>query len=238
MKKQYFRLYFITLFVLMMFVSSIIIPEEVYAGSSAKSILEKATKVLDDSVAISGRSEVTRNIYLREDTNDVSLSHRVGFFIEDDDMSYGIYLDGSQSECGWEEYVVNENTFRKSYYSSYWDVYTDSDYDNESEYGNTFKDELSFLLKNVKSPKIKSTTRKSYVISGTFDKSIASWKSINLVVDKKTNKISKIKLTYKKHTNTLLNSPDTYTVTSGSFTCSNISYSDNKVTLPEELNGI
>lgn len=216
-----------------------ILPSEVYAGTTAKALLDKAAKKIEAATSISARYEGHYNEYNGGNKDNIVARTRVGIFVADDKCSYGVYLDDSQSEDGWEEYEYQEKIYRKSYHASEWSSYTDGDYDSDSDAptGDTFKTSLTYLVKNLKKPKIKTTTSKSYVISGTLPKGYSGYKSVSITIDRKTGAVTKVKYTLKKRTRTYLNSSNTYTITGGSLTYSNISYGNDKVVLPDELKG-
>lgn len=213
-----------------------ILPSEVYAGTTAKALLNKAEKKIEAATSISGRYESYYNTYNGNDKNNIWARTWIGMFVDDDSCSYAVYLDDKQ-DGGWESYAYKEREYRKAYNSSEWDSYTVNDYDSDDPTGDTFKTSLTYLVKNLKKPKIKSTTSKSYVISGTLPKGYSDYKSVSITIDKKSGAITKVKFNFKKKTRTYLNSSATYTITGGSLTYSNISYGNDKVVLPDELKG-
>lgn len=235
MKSKIVKCVVTLLLALTVLVPSFALPSEIYAATSAKSLLDKAAKKLDDAVSISYQSNSIRNMYDGNNSNNTYLGKRVGFVTADNKYKYGVYLDDSQSENGWEEYSIKDKRYRKSYSDSSWTSYTDSDYENDDPLGDTFKTELSYLLKNLKNPKIKSITSKYYVISGKLPKAFSSVKSVSITINKKTGRVTKVKYSIKKTTYTYFNSSDTYTVIGGSYTYSNISYGDTQVVIPDEI---
>lgn len=235
--KKFFQKVVSFMAVLAFLLTCTILPSEVYAGTTAKALLDKAAKKIDAATSISGRYESYYNKYNGNDKNNILARTRIGMFVDDDSCAYAVYLDDNQSQGGWESYAYKERVYRKAYNSSEWDSYTDNDYDSNDPTGDTFKTSLTYLVKNLKKPKIKSTTSKSYVISGTLPKGYSDYKSVSITIDKKSGAITKVKYNLKKKTWTYLNSSDTYTVTGGTTTYSNISYGNDKVVLPDELKG-
>lgn len=236
MKKFFQRVVSFTA-VLAFLLTCTVLPSEAYAGTTAKALLDKAAKKIEAAASISGRYERYYNKYDGGNKDNIVAQTRVGMFVADDKCSYGVYIDDSQSEDGWEEYEYQEKIYRKSYHASEWSSYTNSDYDSDAPTGDTFKTRLTYLVKNLKKPKIKTTTNKSYVISGTLPKGYSGYKSVSITIDRKTGAVTKVKYTLKKKTRTYFSSSNTYTITGGSTTYSNISYGNDKVVLPDELKG-
>lgn len=237
MKRQCFRRIASALLALVLFASSMAIPSEVDAAVTAKSVIKKAVAELEAAESISYRMELTQSGFYGEDKNNTFLENWVNFCVCDDEKSYCVSVSNAMNGYGFEEYTVNEKVFRKFYYDSKWEAYTNSSYSKDNPAGNTAKTNFSYLLKNLKKPKLKSTS-KGYVISGGLPKAFSGYKSVNIVIDKKTYKITGVKFRYKKSTRGYLSSEDTDTITGGTRTFSYISYGECKVELPDELEGL
>lgn len=204
-------------------------PVETYAATSAKKILSKSATSVKKAKSISFRYELIRNYA------DSKSKQRSGMCVSDNDVNYGIYIDLSQTEQAWYEYRKKDKNYRKAYNSSSWDVYTNSDYNGKNVWERSAKSNVYYTLTHMKSVKLKSMSSKSYVITGKL--SFGGYKNATVMVDKKTNKVLKIRYGLKKATYSYLNSSNTYTVTGGICTLSNISYGNEELSLPAELRG-
>ena len=230
MKRQCFRHIASTLLALVLFASSMAIPSEVDAGVTAKSVIKKAIAELEAAESVGGHWDSVRSGYEGKDKNNVFYWHTTGMFVSDDDTMYDIWLDLEQNGNGYQEYYSNGKCFRKAYYELGWLAYNKPD-------AGTEKQRLSFWLKKVQKPKLE-TTKNSYIISGKLRKEDSGFKTVEMKIDKKTNRLTDVTLTMRKYTENYINSDDTYTVTSGKLKYSYISYGDSKVELPEELKGL
>lgn len=200
------------------------------AGPSPAKLVKKAISGLNKAKMISFKYDSIRNF------DDSTTEYRFGVVMSDENFNYGTYIDESQSDKGWIEYKNGRKTYRKDFSNTRWNVYTNG---NEGKYvGLTKKNWLVEKLKEAKSYKLISTTEKSYVVKGVFKEKDSAHKSVELTIHKKSGKLTKIKLLYNKYTEKYLNSENTYTVTGGSSTLSNISYGDSEIVLPDELQGL
>lgn len=234
MKRQCFRRIASALLALVLFASSMAIPSEVDAAVTAKSVIKKAVAELEAAESISGRMEWVRSGYYGDDKNNTFVTHIAGLFVNDNRISYGMWMFYEQGGGAFEEYSIEGKVFRKYSLDSNWNMYVDPSYDSEDSEGNTEKTQLTYLLKNLKQPKIISKNSKRYVISAKA----SGFKTFNITIDRKTNKIISIKAKYKKYESSLLNDTDTQTITGGTLMYSDIYYGENGVELPDDIEGL
>lgn len=208
---------FIMVFGSMVFAST----ENVEAAVTAKSLVASALKYMESYDTIS-------YTYSRDYIADDRVYHRTGMLISDSEIEHGFYIDGSQSEEGWEEYTKKDKVYRKGVSDSEWTIYTDT------TYGSSSKKDAQYLLGHLKNVKITSTGEKSYTVTAVPDYSDTNIKKITLTIDKKIKCITKINRTYKDYEGTYFSGGKFWaknTVT----TWSNICYGKGGLKIPSGL---
>ncbi len=196
-------------------------------AKSAKSILSSAVKKMKKAKSISFNYKRVQNM---KDSDGSRTQYRTGIVISDGKIDYGVYVDESQSAGGWIEYSKKGVDYRKPFDSIEYTKYTNTN-------GNKmWKAEFEYSLTHLKNVKLSSTSSKSYTITGkpAFK---ANFKKVTITINKKTGRITKVKRSLAKRTNTYLNSKETFTVTGGVLISSRICYGDDTLSLPAELRG-
>ena len=217
-----------TLLVGVISVTSLVFGSVSTSAASAKDIVAKALKEMQNSTSISFSYEYISNF------SDGQTRKQTGAFISDSKIDYGIVLSASEVEKAWTHYAYKGKIYRKAYNSNSFTAYTNSDYIEEQ---GTSKKELEYNLAHLKDVKISGTTDNYYTISAKPNWKDSGLKTIYLTINKKTNHLVKYVGKFAKKTYTYIDSKQKYTITGGSKTCSNICYGDMALSLPDELKG-
>ncbi len=217
-----------TLLVGVISVTSLVFGSVSTSAASAKDIVAKALKEMQNSTSISFAWESVTNY------SEMATREKTGMFVSDSKMDYGIIMCTSELEKAWTHYAYKGKIYRKAYNSNSFTSYTNSDYIEEQ---GTYKKELEYALAHLKDVKISSTSDNYYTISGKPNWKNSGLKTIYLTINKKTNRLVKYVEKFAKKTYTFIDSNRTYTVTGGSGTYSNICYGDMALSLPDELKG-
>ena len=203
-----------------------------FSKASAKKIVEKALKTLKNSSGICYECVSITN-FSKADNKPTAYRYINGFSTSSCD--YYMAFDKKETEKAWFGYNIKGKVFRKSFSDTAYKVY-----DNKVNYNPDFgtdKNYLEYMLAHLTSEKVKSITSKTYVISAKPGWDNADITSINITINRKTNKILKIKCKKAKKTYTYINSTDKYTVIGGTYTYSKIGYGDFTISIPDELAG-
>ena len=157
-------------------ISAICIPFDTEAAS-AKSILNKAYKEMKKS----------DTIFYCYNTNYKDNGKRIvaqeGFSISDINISHSFGED--------EHWHIKSRVYSKYSWSDDWTI-KKTDYDNsapEKYYG---KKSYQYVIKNLKNPVIKKSTKSSYIIEGDMPLSDLDYKKVEITVSKKDKRINAI----------------------------------------------
>ena len=209
-------------------VTSLVFGSVTASAASAKDIVAKALKEIQNSTSISFSWDCVKNFA------EMATREKVGAFISDSKIDYGVIMCTSEKEKAWASYNYKGKIYRKAYNSSSFISYTDSDYVEER---GTYKKYLEYALSHLKDVKISSTSDNYYTISAKPNWKDSGVKTIYLTINKNTNHLVKYVGKFAKKTFTFIDSKQKYTVTGGSETYSNICYGDMALSLPDELKG-
>lgn len=204
----------------------------VSAKTNAKELVSTALEQLKDAKSISFYYE---NIINYSEKDNKPTNYRCANIFSDSTCNFGMYFDKAEQQKAWIGYDIKGKVFRKGYSDSSYQKY-----DNSSNYDSkraTAKLGLEYLLSHLKSIKLKSSSKDTYVITAKPNWSDPDCKSITIYISKKSGNIISLKCTMATKTYTYLNSTQTFTITGGSYTYSQISYGESTIEIPEELDG-
>jgi hypothetical protein len=201
--------------------------EKAEAAVSAKSLVASALNYMKSYEMISYTYNHTKNV-------DGTVTNRVGMATSDSKVDHGFYLDKTQSDKGWEEYMVKNHVYRKNHDATSWTTYTITDYDSKSIDSYSDKKYFQYLLGHLKNVKITSWSQKSYTLTAKPN-FFSDIKKVTLTINRKKKCITGIKLAYKTYTDYYLSSTSTFTVKNSVVSYSNICYGKSTIGLPDGL---
>ncbi|MBO4761930.1 MAG: DUF3089 domain-containing protein [Lachnospiraceae bacterium] len=199
------------------------------AATDAGTIVAKALKKLQAVETISFDTDFEVIITTFGDT---FTQKQYGLSMSDEDISYAVLFDTLEDEKAWTQYGKDGIVYRKGVLEDSYKALVDENYREEEK---TPKKSIEHQIANLTDLKIKKTSKKYYTITGKPVAENADEKKITLLISRKTGKLVRFYATLKKCEKNYLFSSATYTIEGGSYSYSNIGYSESKLSLPAEI---
>ena len=198
------------------------------AAADAETIVSKALKKLRSAETINLESDYNVNISV----GGSSYSHsQYGICMSGNRMERGITIDPLQPEQAWTYCLDGSTMYRRAYDKDVFGAYYNENYkENEA----TIKKSIEFIISNLKDLKLKKKTKNYYTITGKPGHENADEKKITLLISK-TGKLVKFTGTLKRMEMDYIFVDGKYVIEGGSYSYSNIGYSEAVISLPDDV---